>query len=764
MRMASHTRENQAKAVPISAHLAGLFCCCAALMLLLSLLSFDLRDPNINHVVHGHKEYYNWMGMVGAYTAGLLADFFGLAAYTLVIFPAALGIGLLRKKVWAWWRWAAIPFLGCSLATAGAAWGLGIIQVRSGGLLGHSLLDLSIRYFSRTGTALIWGFIFLIAVQSLGGFTWIQAFMALAGKIKEQMLEAGRQDQTPAGAGKREPMIRVSTKFMPLPPQRAGILSRLRDLLRPLTVNSPEPREEAYYADSPGFADASDPAAAVSSAVAEDFSPERTVFERGAALEESGQDSVSPFFSGPEARLAAPLPVLPPLSLLRCEEKGGEETRNEELEARGKALLRCLNDFSVQADLARITPGPVVTTFEVRPAPGVKAARISGLSDDLARGLKAVTVRIQAPIPGTDAVGIEIPNDRREMVYLSELISSADFQEAESPLTLGLGKDSSGSPIMADLAKMPHLLVAGATGTGKSVFLNSLLLSMLYRTKPEEVKFLLIDPKRVEMAVYEDLPHLVHPIVKDMPLVKNALEWVTREMDGRYDQMALLNVRDFASYNAKLGSLGEARPPHLAELRPFPYLVLIIDELADLMLTSGKEVETCLVRLAQLARAAGIHLIVATQRPSVDVVTGLIKANFPCRVSFQVASKHDSRTILDTVGAEHLLGQGDMLYKPAGGRFQRLHGAYVSAAEVEAVSNFWRARQKPDYQVDFASLEQGGEEDSVAPSGDELYPEAVQFVREQGRATISFIQRRFNIGFNRAARLIEQMEKDGIVS
>jgi len=585
------------------------------------------------------------------------------------------------------------------------------------------------------------------------------------------MLEAGRQDRTLAGASKREPMIRVSTQFLPLPPRRAGILSRLRDLLRPLTANSPKAREEAVCADSPDlaglpdFADSpEDPAAALSSSVAGDSSPERTVFERGAALEESGQDAAAPFFRVPEARSSAPLPVLPPLSLLRCAENGGEETRKEELEARGEALLRCLNDFSVQADLARITPGPVVTTFEVRPAPGVKAARISGLSDDLARGLKAVTVRIQAPIPGTDAVGIEIPNDRREMVYLSELISSAGFQEAESPLTLSLGKDSGGSPIMADLTRMPHLLVAGATGTGKSVFLNSLLLSMLYRAKPEEVKFLLIDPKRVEMAVYEDLPHLVHPIVKDMPLVKNALEWVTSEMDGRYDQMALLNVRDFASYNTRLRNLGEARPPHLAELRPFPYLVLIIDELADLMLTSGKEVETCLVRLAQLARAAGIHLIVATQRPSVDVVTGLIKANFPCRVSFQVASKHDSRTILDTVGAEHLLGQGDMLYKPAGGRFQRLHGAYVSAAEVEAVSNFWRARQRPDYQVDFANLEQGGEEDSLAPSGDELYPEAVQFVREQGRATISFIQRRFNIGFNRAARLIEQMEKDGIVS
>jgi S-DNA-T family DNA segregation ATPase FtsK/SpoIIIE len=333
---------------------------------------------------------------------------------------------------------------------------------------------------------------------------------------------------------------------------------------------------------------------------------------------------------------------------------------------------------------------------------------------------------------------------------------------------MALGKDTVGRPFAADLAKMPHLLVAGATGAGKSVCLNTILLSFLYRTRPDELKLLLIDPKRIELAVYADLPHLVHPVITEMSQAKSALDWAVQEMDLRYAAIAQLGVRNCLAYNERLAQVQESDPESVADLKFMPYLVIIIDELADLMLTAAKEVETSIVRLAQLARAAGIHLILATQRPSVDVVTGLIKANFPCRISFQVTSKHDSRTILDTVGAEHLLGKGDMLFKPGGGRMQRLHGAFVIDEDVVKVAEFWKKQMPPSYEVDFsaweADLQLGGaglpNEDI---SGDPLYAEAVEFVLSQGKASISLIQRRFKIGFNRAARFVDQMEHDGVV-
>ncbi|MDR0826503.1 MAG: DNA translocase FtsK 4TM domain-containing protein [Desulfovibrio sp.] len=440
------------------------------------------------------------------------------------------------------------------------------------------------------------------------------------------------------------------------------------------------------------------------------------------------------------------------------------------LEQKGRNLMGCLNDFGVQGELVGITPGPVVTMFEIRPAPGVRVARIANLSDDLALALKAVAVRIQAPVPGTDTVGIEIPNEIRETVYLKELLSSEVFQKSRSLLTIALGKDIAGHPVVDDLASMPHLLVAGATGAGKSVGINSIILSFLYKAKPEEVKFLLVDPKRVEMSAYADLPHLVHPVVTDMPMAKNALEWAVAEMERRYDCISRAMVRNIADYNAKIASFGDSpRPEGMEDLAVLPFLVIIIDEFGDVMMTSGKDVETSIVRLAQLARAAGIHLILATQRPSVDVVTGLIKANFLCRIAFQVMSKHDSRTILDTVGAEHLLGKGDMLFKPSGGKFKRLHGAFVSNDNVSAVVSYWKARQQPDYKISFANWGQesgggvlggGGGADLYS---DPLYNEAVEFVRDRGKASISLLQRKFSIGFNKAARYVEQMEADGII-
>ena len=462
---------------------------------------------------------------------------------------------------------------------------------------------------------------------------------------------------------------------------------------------------------------------------------------------------------------------LPPLDLLQAAPASGGGTPREVLEAKGRSLMTCLSDFGIQGELVGITPGPVVTMFELRPAPGVRVSRIANLSDDLALALKAVAVRIQAPVPGTDTVGIEIPNEVRETVCLKELLSSQVFQQSKSLLTLALGKDIAGAPAVADLATMPHLLVAGATGAGKSVGINSIILSFIYKARPEEVKLLLVDPKRVEMAIYADLPHLVHPVVTEMQLAKNALEWAVAEMEQRYNAIAKAGVRNIADYNAKVAAWGDMPPPGMEDLAVIPYLVIVIDELADLMLVAAKEVETSIVRLAQLARAAGIHLILATQRPSVDVVTGLIKANFPCRISFQVTSKHDSRTILDTVGAEHLLGKGDMLFKPGGGKFKRMHGAFVSDQNVNAVVDYWKYHQRPDYQIDFADWSpegsggvlSGGNGGGGDIAADPMYNEAVEFVRQQGKASISLIQRKFRIGFNKAARFVEQMEMDGII-
>lgn len=473
--------------------------------------------------------------------------------------------------------------------------------------------------------------------------------------------------------------------------------------------------------------------------------------------------------AAPEKRPRAPIP-LPSLDLLSLPSKDAPRVQREDLEARGKALMECLKDFDIQSELVRITPGPVVTMYEVRPAPGIRVNRIANLSDDLALALKAIAVRIQAPIPGSDTVGIEIPNDDREIVNFRELASSEDFRKGCGPLTMILGKDIAGRPFMADLTRMPHLLVAGATGAGKSVCLNGILLSLLYRTQPEEMRLLLVDPKRIEMAMYADEPHLIHPVVTEMSEAKNALDWAVHEMDQRYEAMARMGVRNVASYNQRLAGYNGQLPPDLADLEPLPYLVIVIDELADLMMTAAREVETSIVRLAQLARAAGIHMILATQRPSVDVVTGLIKANFPCRISFQVTSRHDSRTILDQAGAEHLLGRGDMLFKPSGGRLQRLHGPFLSDEEVQNVVGYWKHHLVPSYKVSFADWNtdgaaggNGGGSGAGDVASDPLYAEVQAFVTEQGRVSISLIQRRFKIGFNRAANMVEQLEADGII-
>ncbi len=459
---------------------------------------------------------------------------------------------------------------------------------------------------------------------------------------------------------------------------------------------------------------------------------------------------------------------LPPLDLLDDppEETWGDIQR-ESLEMNARRLEKKLADFGVEGEVMEILPGPVITMYEFKPAPGIKISKVSGLSDDLTLALRAPSVRIVAPLPGKAAIGIEIANNRRDNVYLKEIISSDAYKDSKHKLIIALGKDITGAPFVADLVKMPHLLVAGATGTGKSVSLNAMINSLLFKVSPEMVRFLFIDPKRIELSVYQDIPHLLHPVVMEPKEATRLLRWAVEEMERRYMLLSEKGVRNIEAYNRRVIKEKGSQSVNGKEdiHKNLPYIILVIDELADLMMISSRDVEEAITRLAQMARAAGIHLIIATQRPSVDVLTGIIKANFPTRISFQVSSKVDSRTILDTIGAEHLLGEGDMLFMPPGvGRLVRIHGAFISEEEVKRVTAFLRDQMKPDYDTtiltEMAKMDDSEDNEMEL---DEKYDDAVDLVLQTGQASISMLQRKLRVGYNRAARMIEMMEKEGIV-
>jgi len=459
--------------------------------------------------------------------------------------------------------------------------------------------------------------------------------------------------------------------------------------------------------------------------------------------------------------------TLPSLDLLDDPPPGqSKSVQRDSLEMNARRLEKKLADFGVQGEVVEILPGPVITMYEFKPAPGIKISKVASLSDDLALTLRASSIRIVAPIPGKAAIGIEIPNNQREMVYLKQILSSSAYHESNLKLPIALGKDITGSPVITDLSRMPHLLVAGATGTGKSVSINTMINSLLFKVPPEMVRFLMIDPKRIELSIYRDIPHLLHPVVIKPKEATKALRWAVQEMERRYMLLSDVGVRNIEAYNRKIQKGVKTPPADVQEpgKKPLPYIILIIDELADLMMVSSREVEEAITRLAQMARAAGIHLIIATQRPSVDVLTGIIKANFPTRISFQVSSKVDSRTILDGIGAEHLLGDGDMLFMPPGvGRLMRIHGAFVSEDEIKRVTDFLREQQKPEYDESILSAAQEEADDEGELERDEKYDQAVDIVLQTGQASISMIQRKLRVGYNRAARMIEVMERDGII-
>ncbi|MEO0850714.1 MAG: DNA translocase FtsK 4TM domain-containing protein, partial [Pseudomonadota bacterium] len=482
---------------------------------------------------------------------------------------------------------------------------------------------------------------------------------------------------------------------------------------------------------------------------------------------------------------------LPPLNLLaRTAERAKTVISDDALEQNARMLETVLSDFGVRGEIINVRPGPVVTLYELEPAAGVKSSRVIGLADDIARSMSAVAARV-AVVPGRNVIGIELPNQDRETVYLRSQLSTRDFEQSRADLTLSLGVDIGGEPVFADLARMPHLLIAGTTGSGKSVGINTMILSLLYRMSPDQCKLILIDPKMLELSVYDSIPHLLAPVVTDPRKAVVALKWTVREMEERYQRMSKLGVRNIAGFNERVAEAEEngetlSRTVHTGydadsgepiyeteefDFEAMPFIVVVIDEVADLMMVAGKDIEGMVQRLAQMARAAGIHLIMATQRPSVDVITGTIKANFPTRISFQVTSKIDSRTILGEQGAEQLLGQGDMLYMAAGGRLRRVHGPFVSDNEVEKIVKFLKKQGKPSYVQEVTELEEG--EDGAIPgldvggntsSGDALYDQAVAVVLRDRKASTSYVQRRLQIGYNRAASLIEKMEQEGVIS
>jgi S-DNA-T family DNA segregation ATPase FtsK/SpoIIIE len=492
--------------------------------------------------------------------------------------------------------------------------------------------------------------------------------------------------------------------------------------------------------------------------------------------------------------LSSPMPrsadgyAFPPFHLLREVDHNAEQTvvHQKEMKESAEALKSVLDDFGVEGEITKVRPGPVVTLYELTPAPGIKSSRVIGLSDDIARSMSSISARI-AVVPGYNVIGIELPNENRKTVYLRSLLEDQNYQNSDAHLPLALGRNIGGDPVVSDLARMPHLLVAGTTGSGKSVAINTMILSLLYRLTPEQCRFIMIDPKMLELSIYDGIPHLLTPVVTDPHKAVMALKWAVREMESRYQAMSKIGVRNIDGYNKRIlealakgetlsrsvqtGFDPETGKPiyenQAIPLKSLPYIVVIVDEMADLMLVAGKDIEGAVQRLAQMARAAGIHLIMATQRPSVDVITGTIKANFPTRISFNVTSKIDSRTILGEMGAEQLLGQGDMLFMAPGGRITRVHGPFVSDDEVERITTFLKSQGNPDYETSVTEEQDSGlfgDEGDGEGSGDILYDQALQLIMNERKASTSFIQRHLQIGYNRAARIMDRLESEGVVS
>lgn len=716
-----------------------------AVFLFISLVTYHTNDPGWSSTGIG-KTVANWGGRVGAQIADIFLSLFGMVAYLfpfLIVLSSWLGlqereVNLKKSYEWVFKAigWVFLISSCCALVsfyfTAGSH-----LPANTGGIIGDLLgTSLSI-LFNKTGSSLLFATTLLCGVTLVTGLSWLWVVEMLGRSIfqlwslclqRSRLLmlkwvkkpEPTKEIIQKRSISREEPVLMERVMPKALPPVKLAIIPKVEP-----------PREKKKIEIDPGIR-----------------------LEPG---------------------------TLPPFALLNAGPPVTEKAfSNISFEELSMLVEQRLSDFGVEAKVVAVLPGPVITRFELDLAPGIKVSKITGLAKDIARSLSVVSVRVVEVIPGKSVIGLEIPNENRELVTLRDMVESQRYAQSRSPVSLVLGKDISGNPVIVDLTKMPHLLVAGTTGSGKSVSLNAMLLSMLLKSSPDQLRFIMIDPKMLELSVYDGIPHLLTPVITDMKDAANALRWCVAEMDKRYRLMASLGVRNIAGYNQKVSDAIKAGQPipmpgtlvtdpesAKIQLEPLPLVVVVVDELADMMMVVGKKVEDLIARIAQKARAAGIHLIIATQRPSVDVITGLIKANIPTRIAFQVSSRIDSRTILDQQGAEQLLGHGDMLYLPPGAGVPiRVHGAYVADEEVHRVVAAWRSSGEPEYLADITTevSESGVSGEGGSGEEDPLYDDAVRIVTESRRASISLVQRRLRIGYNRAARIMEVMESAGVVS
>jgi len=715
-----------------SREIAGLLLFAMVAFLAAALMSWQPDDPCLTSTSLASR---NWMGPVGAHVAGFLMELFGYGSWVLLILVVIAAAPLvfsglddetgLSHKV----AGAILIFLGAvvSLGLLGEPGGQeadSIFSMAPGGAVGSWAADILKRWIGPVGAALFAFVMVSCGLMMATPFSFARLFSLMRGGLFRLVGGSGKE-----GKGPGTELSPSSSKLPEGQGQGVGAVPRIKE------APSEGPRiksEEELKRDGLG----------------EDGQLQKASGPDGESDGEDDEFKIAPLRADYE---------LPPVDLLQSPPEKAVYHDKELFFSNAETLEKKLRDFGVKGKVVEISPGPVVTMYEFEPAPGVKINKVASLADDLALALKTRSVRIVAPIPGKAVIGIELANPQRQIVYLKEIVASDLFQRGKGRLLMALGQDIVGNPVITDLARMPHLLIAGATGTGKSVGLNSIICSLIYRMGPDRLRLLMIDPKRIELSLYDGIPHLIHPVVSDPKSATRALRWAVLEMERRYQLLEEAQARNLEGYNQG------------AE-EPLPYLVIIIDELADLMMVSSKEVEAAIARLAQMARAAGIHLLIATQRPSVDVLTGLIKANFPARISFKVSTKVDSRTILDVMGAERLLGMGDMLFLPPGSSsLERIHGAYVSEAEIIKIVEHWKAQQEPEYDL---SVLDAAEEDRDDPATagtdgekvDPMYDRAVEIVTQSGQASISGLQRRLRVGYNRAARMIEQMERDGIVT